>query len=262
MTGVQTCALPIFKEDLQRCADAFISGDGKQYIAFSDVKQSYLRLIERQRRRSEVPALRFLYDPAQEVLIIKLKQGPHHEEAKAEFGYMFNRKLCSMGFDNTLQSFGSTTYIAPNGRSTEADDSWGPSDGVLGIDLPSLVIEVGVSESLGQLRMDAHHWLTQGGGQNRVIIILAVNKPSRLMTIERWELEPTTRPTRASIASGIPTKMQEHTLHDNGTVNGGPLLIPATKVYDQLPLGLGPDDFTFTAQELAQFFRRYWQGLP
>ena len=50
-------------------------------------------------------------------------------------------------------------------------------------------------------------------------------------------------------------------MHDNGTVNGGPLLIPATKVYDQLPLGLGPNDFTFTVQELAQFVQDFWQIL-
>ena len=55
--------------------------------------------------------------------------------------------------------------------------------------------------------------------------------------------------------------MQVFTLHDNSTVNGGPLFIPATKVYDQVPLGLGQNDFTFTAQELAQYIQRYWQVL-
>ena len=183
-----------------------------------------------------------------------------------------HRAFSRSHFDSiyTLGSFGSTTYVGPNGRSTEADDAWGPSKRVAGIDLPPLVIEVGVPESLIQLRMDAQHWLTQGGGHNRVVIILAVNKESRLMTIERWELAPTTRPTRTTIASGIPTKMQVLTLHDNGTVSGGPLLIPARKVYDQLPLGFGQHDFTVTSHELAQLSSgtgshsvivRSWQSL-
>ena len=82
-----------FKEDLQQCADAFTLGSGKQYIACQEVKQSYLRLIERRRCRSELPAFTFLYDAAEEVLIIKLKPGLPHELANKMFGIMFLREL-------------------------------------------------------------------------------------------------------------------------------------------------------------------------
>ena len=245
-----------FKEDLERCEDAFISGDGEQYIAFREVQQSDLRLIAHGSTRSELPEFRFLYDPAEEVTIVKLKDGQYHEVAGGGFGGLFLHKLALL--EATLDHFGSTPYVAPNGRSKEPDDSWAPSDRDAGIDLRSLVIELGVSDSLVQLRMDAHHWRTQRGGQNRVVIILAVNRGSKLMTIERWELARTTRPTRASVAPGIPTQIQLLTLYDNGTVDGGPLLIPASKVYDTLTPGLGQNDFTFTNQELTQYIQQYW----
>ena len=55
--------------------------------------------------------------------------------------------------------------------------------------------------------------------------------------------------------------MQALTLQANGQLSGGPLLIPASNVYDTLPPGLGPNDFTFTAQDLAGYIQRYWGRL-
>ena len=52
--------------------------------------------------------------------------------------------------------------------------------------------------------------------------------------------------------------MQALTLRANGQLSGGPLLIPASKVYDTLPSGLGQNDFTFTGQDLAGYIQRYW----
>ena len=247
-----------FKEDLQRCADAFISGAGKQYIAFRDVQQYRLRLIEHRRKRAEIPAFRFLYDAAEEVLIIKLKLGAHHEVANSTFATMFIVKLFSLEVVDTLVSLGSTRYEALTGRSKEADGAWHPSTRILPTDWPSLVIEVGVSESLGQLRTDADFWLTKSGSQTRVVILLAVNKATRVMKIERWEDVPSPRPRRRTSPPHNPTMVQTLTLHANGLVIDGPLLIPASKVYDTLPPGLGQNDFTFTAQDLAQYIQRYW----
>ena len=95
-----------FKEDLQRCEDAFFSGAGKQYLAFGDVQQSSVRPIERGRSRPELPAFRFLYDAAEEVLIIKLMPGLAHESAAATFSWMFHDKLVSLGVGNTLRPSG------------------------------------------------------------------------------------------------------------------------------------------------------------
>ena len=247
-----------FKEDLQRCADGFISGAGKQYIAFRDVQQSRLRLIEHRRSCSEIPAFRLLYDAAEEVLIIKLIPGAHYKVAVVKFTEDFAVKRHILGVRDALKPFGSTRYEALTGRSKEADGAWRPSTRVLPTDWPSLVIEVGASESLGQLRTDADFWLTKSGSQTRVVILLAVNKATRVMTIERWEDVPSPRPRRLTSSPHNPTMVQTLTLHANGLVIGGPLLIPASKVYDTLPAGLGQNDFAFTAQDLAQYIQDYW----
>ena len=152
-----------FKEDLQRCEDAFFSGAGKQCLAFGDVQQSSMRQIERRCSRSELPAFRLLYDAAVEGLIIKLRSGAVHEAASVGFHNMFRDKLVSLGVVKTLRPLGATQYGAPGGRSKEADMAYSPTTRVLGTNWPSVIIEVGVSKSLPQLRTDAHFWLTQSG---------------------------------------------------------------------------------------------------
>ena len=159
-----------------------------------------MRPIERGRSRSELPAFRFLYDAAEEVLITKLKPGPHHELASTHFVEMFKDKMASLGINrNSLDNFGATRFGAPGGRSKEPDASLRPSTRVLETDWPSVAIEVGASESLPQLRTDAHFWLTQSGGQTRIVILLAVKKATRVMKMERWEHTPRTRPARRLI---------------------------------------------------------------
>ena len=235
-----------------------MSRAGKQYLAFGDVKQSNMRTIERRHNRSELPAFRILYDAAEEVLITKLMPRLHHEVAAEEFSRMFDHRLFSLGLGNTLRSVGSTRYEAPSGRSKEADKAFRPSTRVLPTDWPSFVIEVGVSESLSQLRTDAHFWIIQSGGQTKIVLLLAFNKATRVMNIERWEHTRRTRVTRRSSPPYNPTKIQALTPQANGQLTGGPLLIPASKVYDTVPPGLGLNGFTFTGQELAQYIQDYW----
>ena len=251
-----------FKEDLQQCEDDFFSGAGKQYLAFGDVQQSSVRPIERGRSRSELPAFRLLYDTTEEVLIIKLMPGLHHNLAAEDFVEMFKDKVASLGINrNSLRNIGPTRCGAPGARSKEPDATLRPLTRVLATDWPSVVIEVGVSESLSQLRTDARFWLTRSGGQTRIVILLAVKKATRVMKIERWEDMSRTRLTRRSSPRYNPTKMQALTLQASGQLSGGPLLIPASKVYDTLPPGLGQDDFTFTGQDLAQYIQEYWGRL-
>ena len=180
-----------FKEDLQRCEDAFFSRAGMQYLAFGDVQQSSMRPIERGRSRSELPAFRFLYDAAEGMLIIKLIPGLHHELAERDFFMMLIDKLVSLGIGiNSLMNLGATRFGAPGGRSKEPDGALRPRTRVLATDWPSVVFEVGVSESLSQLRTDAHFWLTQSGGQTRIAILLAVKKATRVMKIEHGRTCP------------------------------------------------------------------------
>ena len=192
------------------------------------------------------------------MLLIKLIPTREHDVAVMTFSSELAVKLHILGVRCTLLPFGATRHRALSGRSKEADQAYQPSTRVLPTDWPSLVIEVGVSQSLGKLRSDAHFWLTQSAEQTRVVILIYVKRATRVMTIERWEDVPSPRPRRLTSPPHNPTMVQTLTLHANGLVIDGPLLITASKVYDTLPPGLGQNDFTFTNQELTQYIQQHW----
>ena len=79
------------------------------------------------------------------------------------------------------------------------------------------------------------------------------------MTVGRWGNRGSTQPQRQVRPRYDPFCVQALKLRANGQLSGdGSLLIPASKVFDTLPAGLGPNDFTFTGQDLAQYIQRYW----
>lgn len=55
----------------------------------------------------------------------------------------------------------------------EPDCSWGPS--TVGMAQMSLVIEIGLSESQGELATVAHHWLKAAGSTVKSIITILVS---------------------------------------------------------------------------------------
>ena len=252
-----------FKVLVKQAAVDLLSGTrSDQYLAFSGAPPGSLRSIDRGRRRSELPGMRILYDHDAEILITKLMAGPHHELASSLFVRMFLSKVVSAGLPlDSFYDFGTTRFEVPGGRGKEADRALRPDTRIRADDWPTLVIEVGVAESLSQLRTDAHFWLTQSGGQTRVVILIAVEKTSRFVTIERWEHTPRTRPTRAQSPTYGPTKMQALSLDANGQLTGGPLHIPASNVFDVVPAGVPQTEFLFGAQDLASYIQRYWGHL-
>ena len=252
-----------FKEDLQRCADAFSSGAGKQYIAFSDVPESRMQRIEHGRCRSELPPITPFYDAAVGELCVKLVSGFHHQMAKSGFSDMVDFKLSTHGIPRfALYKLGSTTYIGQSGRLKEADQAFRPSTRQP-TGWPSLVMEIGVSDPLPQLRRDAKFWLEDSGGQVNIVIIIAVKKTTKVMTIERWEDRGSTQPQRQVRPRYDLICVQALKLRENGQLSGGgSLLIPASKFFDTLPDGLGPNDITFTGQDLAEYIQWYWSSVP
>ena len=60
------------------------------------------------------------------------------------------------------------------------------------VDWPSLVIEVGVSESIAQLQVDATFWIIKSGGQIHVVIVMAFDVIARNILIQQWETSPRT----------------------------------------------------------------------
>jgi hypothetical protein len=113
-------------------------------------------------------------------------------------------------------SVSSQTYRAPT-SSKDGDIAYKPSSfRAAKAAWPTLVFEVGVSESLRGLRFDVRWWLWESRGDVKIVILVHVNRERKRVHIEKWELAPATRanpnPPPGVPPPAIPTKTNEVTI--------------------------------------------------
>jgi hypothetical protein len=185
-----------------------------------------------------------------EILITKFMVGVFHELV----GDLFEDRLKAM-FGPSCRSLCSTRSVRFGnliGRSKEPDVSFMPRSRDVSSDWPSLVVEVGASESLSCLRGDLKYWLRTTNGMTRVAILLHINKVDGMILIERW----------ANVNYGVTIQMAERILLDAQVVYNGPFLsIPADQVFDNVPTNVRPGQFTLTAQDLDYFDNEFWSAV-
>jgi hypothetical protein len=236
-----------------------------QYLAFTSVSQESLDKIDRTReeRRGWLPRMTILYDGREEILIVKLMVGAMHAVSAHQFLRMFETKLLRLDVSASLLGTGSTTFGRRGGRSKEADISYIPLSRRLEDNWPSLVVEIGVSESLAMLRRDAAFWITNSDGRTRIVIVLSVNRRDQRFLVERWEEVPRIRPNPYTANySRIPGLMQSLTLNAGVEYEGVSLEIPAHKLYDGLPQNIPGGEFLFTPDYLNAFNTSIWEAFP
>ena len=87
---------------------------------------------------------------------------------------------------------GATRFTVPGKRSKEGDTGLKPAGTRDGRnDWPSLMVEVGYSESLQLLQYDARWWLEHTKGQTNMVIIIRITKnPYYSIRLECWEMSP------------------------------------------------------------------------
>ena len=119
--------------------------------------------------------------------------------------------------------------------------------------IPTDYPQVGYSESLGQLRLDAEWWLVNGAGTLRMVIILRIGQNPYSIRIEAWEMVAnTTRITRAAPANA-PRCTQACTIDQAGAVTpqGVLITIPYMTLFD-VP-NIAGRNIEFTSDDLSSF---------
>jgi hypothetical protein len=246
-------------------SDELISGASKQqFLVFCGVTQSDLAGIDEVRPKYT----RVTYYEDLNLLIIRLMPTVRHETAHLDFGGMIVEKVNRMGMPRReLFPVGAGRFKGP-WSSKEGDTSFKPPSRINDEDLPTIMIEAGLLESLTKLRCDANWWLACPGRPRHeedkvmivVIILIKSNKNSiKSMRIEKWEnvaREPGRPVTRAN--SPVPTLVQEITISSNAgaftpnQVTGAPLVLHFNKIFLREPIP-PQTDFVYTANELADF---------
>jgi hypothetical protein len=209
-----------------------------EYLAIQRVNKRALEDIDKKLYKH----VRICYYQEKELLIIKYMPSVKHEHAIMRLHNQIQAKVWSMGIsDAEFYSLGSARYYGAN-SSKEADCAYKPrSVRRQEKDWPTLVIEVGRSESLSQLRQDVRWWLIESKGEVQIALLMSIRESSSTLLIEKWELRapplgrsgPVTR-SAANNSIGVPESVQIVEVTPNGTT-GGPLVLEFDKIFLRAP---------------------------
>ncbi|XTI86965.1 hypothetical protein V2W45_1235883 [Cenococcum geophilum] len=239
-----------------------------QYLVFQSVTEDDFAKIDE--KRYTIRRGLFTYCTDIDTLIIKVPTKEHERVTRA-FTHDFARRIEHMGLTDLddLCDMGATTY---KGRSTkkEADSCWRPIAARPNpMDWPTLVFEVGVSETLRKLRNDAQWWLANSQGRVRIVLLFKINRVARTIHIEKWECRLVTptytlRSNRPPVQ--VPTQIQTVDIDANGVVTGSPpATTPPLVLHFQNILLRQPvppeQDVIYTAQDLQRLGNGIWAVL-
>lgn len=151
----------------------------------------------------------------------------------------------------SVDGLGATRFQSPGKRSKEGDEGIRCTTRQ-SIKWPNIMIEVGYSEPLPQLRLDAKWWLVESKGHTSMVIIVLVADKTNSLDINIWQLRPNNRPQTRSSPKDMRTAIQEIHIDAAGVVTptGCSLTMPYSSLfYTPNPSSCG---ITFSASQLSK----------
>ncbi|KAK3376947.1 hypothetical protein B0T24DRAFT_574009 [Lasiosphaeria ovina] len=240
------------------------SGDSLTVISM--VLPFYFYMRENQGRR-----YRFCdYDSNSQILIITITTDLHKQLHKRLYN-KFLGQVHNMGLLDNWKDIGSTTLLGQQGQSGKEGDSAGgpmPQRTTKG-SWPTLVIEAGFSQTLGQLYLIMKRWFSMSN--HEVKIVLLIKFDGTRILLEKWEEEVAVRPgattTRHSLQHPTPVLRQSITITQNATtdpisynVTRGALVLSFRLLFLRDP-GPGEGDLVFSVQELETYAEVVWAQM-
>ncbi|KAK2814017.1 hypothetical protein FQN50_000421 [Emmonsiellopsis sp. PD_5] len=232
--------------------EEFIAQHESLFVIFNGVSPE-----EFEKHQDHFPR-RLDYSPSLQLLILNIPVLPH-EEAVGVFGALVGSKAVEMSIRNKIYFRGSTLSTSP-GRRKEPDSSWSPRPNPPGrsLDWPTVVLEVGFSESSEKVKRDISWWLHESKGNVLLGITIDIKRPSGNIYITSWERGG--MPTRLH-PNPEPRPMQEIKISRNPTsLTGDDLVIPFHQMMLRNP-GPREGDFVFTKNELQDLAEGVWEVM-
>ncbi|KAJ5942009.1 hypothetical protein N7516_002177 [Penicillium verrucosum] len=203
-----------------------------QYLLVRQVPNHLFSVLVKDGDDSEFPKgvrATVLYNKHQ--ILYRIMVGHYHEKIIRQFDTWINLTLGHMGLSFVDYDFWLGGAGRSDGRmcSKEGDTTFFPGrEPAAGAPMPwpSLVLEVGISESVPQLRTDARWWYSNSNHQTKLVVIISAKPNSRDADIEIWtevvnqSVVPTTRGRETHVLECT----RSATLRD-GVVSGNVLII-------------------------------------
>lgn len=206
---------------------------------------------------------RFLYDSTNRALYVRMP-GPRHEDIAQQFKEIINGNLQATGIDrDAFWCSGSPPYTF-GGITAEPDGCWGREPDVN----PTVIMEVGNSQTSGQLFLDARHWLENVHSSVQLSILVKLNQNPDIIYISIWELDHTRQlRTLRSGTTHRPAKLTQTAKITRGNPNhlvtinspSAELRIPLAMFTGPSPPGVNiAGDLVISQQDLFNLARRHF----
>jgi len=209
--------IPDLRKGVESLSTALMAGrTNQQFLVFEGVTKDDLAQID-SKRASIGSHTRMSHYTDSNLLIIQLMPSVEHELAHGNLGDQVKVTLVAMGIKpNNFGRVGAGKYSGPR-SSKEDDTAYKPLTRGHRTDWPTIVFESGLSGSLPHLRQDAHWWLSNSGGDVKIVILISIRLPQKMLLVEKWCLAPDPGSTRAHPNPNllVPTKIQELTVTQN-----------------------------------------------
>ena len=160
---------------------------------------------------------------------------------------------------NSIRPFYGTRFYVSDIRSKEGHEAIAPVTRGARPAWPSVVMEVGSSESLEFLRLDAKWWLINSAGNTRFVMIVQLITDPFAIHIECWAMVTSDDRQTIPAPTLIPTCVQLFDIEVDGTVfsESPDLRIPYSSIFDE-PNENAPDA-VLTNAELSSFALRMFR---
>lgn len=160
--------------------------DGSDYILFTGLSESSFN------RDCVEDSFGFeSYFPELGILLLKMESHTHAFTHR-KLSKIIDEQLSAMHhqIDEDLLPFGSA-HVQGEDRKKRADESWVPRrlPKFRSNKWPTLVIELGFSESNRKLIKDIEWWMTESKGDVQVAITVGINQRYKEITIENWRFD-------------------------------------------------------------------------
>lgn len=205
------------------------------------------------RNRQLRNSVRMMFEGISDGLIVRLMPSRELDVTEVEFFRALCSKIAQMPghTERSVVGMRASCMILPGLRSNETGMSLRPGQRMANNNpWPSVTIEVGYSQNLSQLRLDAQWWLIYSANQTRFVVLLHVARNPNRLNMECWSMSPPQRITR-NTPPQVPRCGQEFSIDSAGVITSihAQLTIPYTSIFD-LPHP-NSADIIFTHAELS-----------
>ncbi|KAK3684921.1 hypothetical protein B0T22DRAFT_499988 [Podospora appendiculata] len=251
----------------------------EDFLIVTNISPSQLTEIEREREKQR-RKFRFRRHHSNSRILILTIQTYLHEALHLGLYRRYYAQLVRNGIEEIWKEIGSATCRPqqghPRGDGGEGDSTGGPLPEREGIGKwPTLVIEAGDSETLGELHNDMRWWFRVSNHDVKIVLLAKFDRRQRHILLEKWEEEISTPPLGAitqSQATAVlqqnnvlePVKRQSITITRDETTNPvsynvtrGALVLGFQLLFLRDP-GPQEGDIVLSIQDLQRYAERVW----